>query len=189
MENAKQAYDAFNRLWGKVPRTVRTDRENHQLMLDIRAFFDIIIETGKRSSIVDLALAAAAKPAATGVLPEDVELSDVDPVRQALRLLRMLSEREWEMVKAIVDLHKFEADDFLDIQDILRDTHCPRCAEWLDDDDTHENCPVPEEGEDEPEEPTSVSGTTEPAERAKSEAVVSPQLTGAESQPKITPRE
>ena len=186
MENAKQAYDAFNRLWAKVPRSIRLDRENHQLMLDVRAFFDGIIETAKRAAIVDLALAAA-KPA-TGSESEDVELPD--PIRQTLRLLRTLSRREWEMVKTIADLHKFEADDFLDILDAIRDTHCPRCGEWLDDDDAHENCPVPEdeldaEPEAEPEVQTAVAAVAVPS--ASASLTAAPQI--AESEPKIAPRE
>ena len=144
MENAKQAYDAFNRLWAKVPRSIRLDRENHQLMLDIRAFFDGAIEIAKRAAIVDTALSAA-KASPNGESGDD---EPADPVRLALRLLRTLDGREWAMIKAIVDLHKFETGDFLDILDAIHDTHCPRCGEWLDDDDAHENCPVPAEDED-----------------------------------------
>ena len=170
MENATQAYDAFNRLWGKVPRTCRVDRENHLLMLDIRAYFDGIIETAKRAAIVDLALAANASPNARsggltsergGPAPEDAE--PADPVRQALRLLRTLSDLELEMVKAVLDLHKFPPEDFVDIVNVIRDTHCMRCGEWLDDDDQHENCPVPEEDDaDDGREAATVPGVQQP---------------------------
>ena len=137
MENAKQAYDVFNRLWQKVPRSVRLDRENHQLMLDVRAFFDGLMEAAKRAAIVDAAKGGA--PVAEGA-------DGPDPIRQVLRLLRTLDRREWEMVKSIVDLfHTFSTEDLLDVIDIARDVSCPRCGEWLDDDDLHENCPVPEE--------------------------------------------
>ena len=168
MENAKQAYDAFNRLWGKVPRHVRVDRESHHLMLEIRAFFDVFIETAQRAAIVDLALAAANKPA-TGPVPEDVELAD--PVRQALRLLRTLDRREWEMVKSIVDLHKFDTDDFLDLLDAIHETHCTRCGKWLDDDDQHEDCPVPEESEEE-----RTADVTQPSSPFQSEGAQNPAL-------------
>ena len=141
MENAKQAYDVFNRLWEKVPRSVRLDRVNHQLMLDLRAFFDGLMEAAKRAAIVD-AMKGGGAPAAEGE-------EGPDPIRQVLRLLRTLDRREWEMVKSIVELfHKFSTEDFLDVVDIARDVSCPRCGEWLDDDDVHDNCPVPEEDED-----------------------------------------
>ena len=165
MENARQAYDAFNRLWAKVPRHVRVDRENHLLMLDIRAFFDGVIETAKRAAIVDSALAAAKAPLENGST-EDVE--PADPVRQALRLLRTLSDLEWAMVKAVVELHdKFTNDDFVDILNVIHDTHCRRCGEWLDDEDEHEDCPVPAD-DDEPEEAQSAGAvvTAPPTEHA-----------------------
>ena len=183
MENAKQAYDAFNRLWGQVPRHVRGDRENHRLMLDVRAFFDGIIETAKRQEIVDIALAAvnASPNGQGGPASEDVELAD--PVHQALRLLRTLDRREWEMVKAIVDLHKFSTDDFLDILDAIHDTHCPRCGKWLDDDDAHEDCPVPAEDDDEPEE---VDLATSMTETATTTAPTQAPYT-AEFEPKVEP--
>ena len=169
MENAKQAYDAFNRLWGKVPRHVRVDRENHHLMLEVRAFFDVFIETAKRTAMVDLALAAAnaSSNAASGTVTGDVE--QANPIRLALRLLRTLERREWEMVKAVVDLHKFEVDDFLDILDAIQDTHCPRCGEWLDDDDEHENCPVP--AEDVPDEEQKADVAVEPQTQAPMQPV------------------
>ena len=139
MENAKQAYDVFNRLWSKVPRSVRLDRENHQLMLDVRAFFDGLMEAAKRAAIVD-----AAKGGTPAVEGDD----GPDPIRQVLRLLRTLDRREWEMVKSIVNLfHEFSTEDFLDVIDIARDVSCPRCGEWLDDDDLHEDCPVPAEAD------------------------------------------
>ena len=149
MEDAKQAYHAFNALWGKVPRHVRVDRDNHQRMLEVRAYFDGILEAAKRAAIVNAALAV---PNPNGASQEGVEEEpepNATPVHLALRLLRTLGHREWEMVKAIVDLHKFSTEDFLDVLDEIQDTHCPRCGEWLDDDDAHENCPVPEEDDDE----------------------------------------
>ena len=163
MENAKQAYDAFNRLWGKVPRTCRVDRENHQLMLEVRAYFDVIIETAKRASIVDSALAAANATPNTESGPDADDDEPADPVRQALRLLRTLSGLEWQMVRAIVDLHKFANEDFVDIVNVIRDTHCKRCGEWLDDDDEHEDCPVPDEDETEEAEPVATEAEAEPA--------------------------
>ena len=192
VENARQAYDAFNRLWAKVPRHVRVDRENHLLMLEVRAFFDGIIEAAKRAAIVDSALAAAKvlPNGESGPASEDVE---VDPVRQALRLLRTLGDLEWAMVKAVVDLHdKFTNDDFVDILNVIHDTHCRRCGEWLDDEDEHEDCPVPEEDDD-------VAAEAEPREQNAGAVVTAPPhaviatttpLTQApESEPKITPRE
>lgn len=146
MENAQQAYDIFNRLWQRIPRSVRLDRENHQLMLDLRTFFDGLMAAAKRAAIVGTALAAKSPDA-----PVDGEEGELpDPVRQALRVIRVLDRREWEMVKSIADLfHKFSKEDFLDIVDIARDVSCPQCGEWLDDDDPHENCPNPEEGDEE----------------------------------------
>lgn len=149
MEDAKQAYHAFNTLWSKVPRHVRVDRENHQRMLAVRAYFDAILEAATRAAIVHSALATTSDATAKGGMREEEPEPDTTPIHLALRLLRTLSRREWEMVKAIVDLHKFSTEDFLDILDEIRDVHCARCGEWLDDDDEHENCPVPEEEDEE----------------------------------------
>lgn len=149
MEYAKQAYDAFNRLWAKVPRHVRVDRDNHQLMLSLRSFFDGHIEVERRRMT---AAEGAGEPASSSE-PEDDD-AQTDPVRLALRLLRTLTRREWEMVKTIADLHKFGSEDFLDLLNVIRDVHCSSCGEWLDDDDEHVDCPAPSEDDDDAHEDT-----------------------------------
>lgn len=170
MENAKQAYDTFNRLWAKVPRHVRIDRDNHQLMLVLRTFFNDAMEIEKRRvAVVET----------TGEAPSDHEQDDdeqTDPVRLALRLLRTLTRREWEMVKAIVDLHKFAPEDFLDLLNTIHDVHCPRCGEWLDDDDDHDNCSAPEDvsGDDAEEEIEPASTHSVAAKRLPVEATHAP---------------
>ena len=167
MNNAQQAYDVFNRLWSKIPRSVRLDRENHQLMLDIRRFFDGLLEVAKRSSIVGNAIAAGNKSA--DAAPGDVE--GPDPIRQALRLLRTLDRREWEMVKSIVDLfHKFSTEDFLDVLDAARDASCPRCGEWLDDEDPHESCQVPPDDDEVDVAPANAASNAAPANAAPANA-------------------
>lgn len=186
MEDAKKAYNAFNALWSKVPRHVRVDRENHQRMLEVRAYFDAILEAAKRAAIVNTALVAtdlARRDSAAQATTLEEEELNVSPIHLALRLLRTLSRREWEMTKAIVDLHKFPTEDFLEILDEIRDVHCPRCGEWLDDEDEHEDCPVPEEEEDDesPDMPPAAVATT----AASTVEVVPPQSTVASPEPHV----
>ncbi len=137
----KDAYEAFNIVWSKVQRHVRAERDSQRHMRTLRAHFDGALarearerEADQRELLVTMAVKHAGE---TGGDPA------LTAIHLALRVCRTLSRREWEMVKAVVDLHKFVPEDVLAVLREMQSTHCPRCGAWLDDDDLHDDtCPV-----------------------------------------------
>lgn len=148
LPDAREAYDAFNVLWSEVQRHIRAKPENQQRMRIVRAYFDHeIAQAAERSDIERRAALAEVVGAALALnapsrASEEVEADEVPTMLHlTLRALRVLTRREWEMAKAIVDIHhRFDAEDLREIVDELHGMHCVHCGEWLDDDDEHENC-------------------------------------------------
>lgn len=134
---------AFVHLWKKMPRSLRAERDNQVAMETLKGFFDAqlaAIDRKKRARVANALLAAVSSPLAT----PDAAPGDEDGIKlhAALQFYRMLERRQWEMVKAIVDLHKFKPEEVADIMDELRDTHCADCGLWLEDGDEHDECPA-----------------------------------------------
>lgn len=140
----KEVYEAFMFLWNKLPRSLKPEKENHQRMVRVREHFEQQLAAAKKRMLV----AAQGEGIPGAEIEEGEEAEDAgSPLHVARRILRLLTRRQWEQVKFLMDLNaRFEPDEVLEIVDEIADSHCGDCGAWLDDDDAHDDCPAAPDG-------------------------------------------
>ena len=134
----KRLFSAFLHLWGKVPRSMRPEKENQEPYLLVKTWFmnELGALATKKAELAKRRLEGGGSPDAEDEVP-----AGLTPIRTAARACRALNDVEWEMLKAQIDISmKFDPEDVLLIMDDLRDTHCVDCGEWLDEADPHNEC-------------------------------------------------